>query len=123
MAHYTEVDAWEVLATLIYVTGRIYGPCLEEAHGRLQSWVLESEVHRTATRDWLRAARELLGSGQAADLDAHRRIAATELRLRRPIDDVLRRTDRRRGKGTIVGVLRSRPSGRLGTWFRRRESR
>ncbi|GBD85416.1 hypothetical protein BMS3Abin02_01823 [bacterium BMS3Abin02] len=123
MAHHTEVDTWEVLATIVYVTGRIYGPGLKEAYGRLHSWMIESEAHSSAAQDWLVAARSLLEAGQTADPDLRKQIAATELRLRMPIDDALRGRRRRRSTGIIIGVLGRRYPGWLGAWFRRRGSR
>lgn len=90
--------AWELVATLAYVTGRLYEGPPESAHRLLLEWLEESDDNVITANEWLRVVRSE-GPSEAS------RRSMTEYALRVPLERALGLRSVR-PTGRIVGVVR-----------------
>jgi len=116
MSDDTNALAWELLAMLAYLTGRLYGRNPETAHELLVAWLAESDDHVDTAHEWLNIAHTRL-----PDTSPSREHQGSEFRLRMPIEEAL--GIRRTGQGGIVGVVRGRMPKPIRTWLNRHRFR
>jgi hypothetical protein len=104
--------AWELLASLTHVTGRLHND-LDVAHRLLVDWLSESPENVATGEEWLHLARtRSSGVSEASTEDS----AMTEFSLREPIERAIR--GRAEG-GEIIGLIRDRRWS-IRRWWRER---